>query len=183
MRNPEHQSNPENKLELWTSKTLEIDAITDRLGKRIDEGIKEVIIGLTLLNINTTASCEGHLDRGTFAPYIDIESPKAKVLAERHHSLETEDEERSINKEIQKANLEELENFIPLLDEFYADRHSTFHQRLTIRAMPWGWSRIQSGGTELQKVADKQLKSDRLLEFQKEMEAFKVFLKKKYMGM
>ena len=49
----------------------------DRLGKGIDEGIKETVVTFNLLGLNTTASCEGHPGREKRAvpsPWVDVEA-------------------------------------------------------------------------------------------------------------
>jgi len=53
----------------------EIDHITDGLNLTIDEGIREAVAVLRALTVATTQSCEGHLDRGSPSPYIDISAP------------------------------------------------------------------------------------------------------------
>lgn len=51
----------------------EIEHITDGLGLPIDEGIREAVAVLRALDIETTQSCEGHRDRGSPSPFIDVE--------------------------------------------------------------------------------------------------------------
>ena len=53
----------------------EIEQITDGLNKSIDEGIRDAVAVLRALNLDTTQSCEGHLDRGSPSPYIDLHAP------------------------------------------------------------------------------------------------------------
>jgi glutathione synthase/RimK-type ligase-like ATP-grasp enzyme len=65
-----------NKNALWEAKESEINSLVDALGAHIDPGIKEAVIALNLLGINTIASCEGHMDEenghGTDFPWIDV---------------------------------------------------------------------------------------------------------------
>ncbi len=51
----------------------------------IDEGIKDTVIALQLLGLQTTSSHEGKLGRHPI-PYIDIESMDAEELQGRYHS-------------------------------------------------------------------------------------------------
>ena len=44
----------------------------DRFGNKIETGIKESVIALWALGFKTSASCQGHLDHGRLAPWIDI---------------------------------------------------------------------------------------------------------------
>ena len=66
---------------------LEVEQIVDALGKPIDEGIKEGIVVLHASGINTTGSCEGHSDRGTGGPYIDVESKELSALWKQMQAL------------------------------------------------------------------------------------------------
>jgi hypothetical protein len=53
----------------------EVSHITDGLNLSIDEGIREAVAVLRALNVETTQSCEGHLDQGSPSPYVDIQDP------------------------------------------------------------------------------------------------------------
>lgn len=57
---------------IWEEKQKEIDNMSDRLGMPIDKNIKAVVIGLNVHNLPTTASCEGHIDWGMNAPWVEI---------------------------------------------------------------------------------------------------------------
>lgn len=59
----------------WGEMSKEIDNTGDKLGMPIDENVKEAVIALNLLGIPTTASCEGHIDHGRSAPWVEIASP------------------------------------------------------------------------------------------------------------
>src|SRR5712691_8019638 len=58
--------------ERWKQGIEHWECVTDRLGNPIDPGILEAVVALNLLSIQTTASCEGHLDSGHCYPWIDI---------------------------------------------------------------------------------------------------------------
>lgn len=51
------------KWQAWVAVEKRLTKITDRLGMPIDAGIMEVCIGLNANGVNTTFSCEGHIDR------------------------------------------------------------------------------------------------------------------------
>lgn len=90
------------KLSRWKSEKAIVDKITDKLGLEIDEGIKETVIALRLLDIHTVSSHEGRFDRYP-VPYIDIESEKAiKLDSIREEKIEElkSDEEKKIFKEV-----------------------------------------------------------------------------------
>src|SRR5579862_3856182 len=59
----------------WEAKRREIDQLIDGLGLGIDEGIKETVVAFNMLGLNTSGSCEGHLDHGLTTPWVDIEAP------------------------------------------------------------------------------------------------------------
>jgi hypothetical protein len=52
----------------------EVHHITDGLNLSIDKGIREAVAVLRTLNVDTTQSCEGHLDQGSPSPYIDLQA-------------------------------------------------------------------------------------------------------------
>lgn len=111
------------KEERWQAEKEAVDTITDRLGMKIDEGIKDTVIGLRLLGINTTASHEGKLDRYPI-PYIDIKSPKAIAIGkERDQKIESLKGDRG--KELDKQ-IRALWNRIQMAeeDEMKQDLHA-----------------------------------------------------------
>lgn len=179
----------DSKEKLWQEKSKEIDIITDRLGMPIDEGIKEMVIALQLLGINTTASHEGKLDRHPI-PYIDIESsdPEKDILEEKSDELfdsdrnKNEEELNIIDKKILRLNLEERKKIIILLEEFYQNRKVPFESRLGLHVGARGKMRLQSQGADFQEIEeDEKIKAERLKAFQDEMNAFKDFLKQKFL--
>jgi len=60
---------------LFQTKRNELGRVADRLGMPLDEGIKETVAAFQLLDFNTQASCEGHLDHDLLTPWIDIGAP------------------------------------------------------------------------------------------------------------
>lgn len=66
-----------NRLE---SARREVDSLCDRLGKPLDEKIKELVIGLRCHGIRTIASCQGHLDHGLPYPWVDVEKHYLGIL-------------------------------------------------------------------------------------------------------
>ncbi len=47
---------------------------TDGLGYEIEPGIFDAVVALNALGINTRQSCEGHVDRGRIAPWVDVQT-------------------------------------------------------------------------------------------------------------
>lgn len=59
----------------WDNKRKEIERYADILGYGIDKNIKETLVGLNILGLPTSASCEGHFDHGISAPWVEIGAP------------------------------------------------------------------------------------------------------------
>jgi hypothetical protein len=171
--------NLEIKQNKWQEIERTVDSIRDKLEKRIDSNIKETVIALRALHINTTQSCEGHLNRGTYAPYIDIEAVESGELNKKL-KLASKDEALVIVHEIEYKNLIERKKLLKHLEEFYTGRDVLFQQRLIVKGLARGWSRLESQGGDLQKIASADEKKVNLLKYQEEMNAFTEFLKKKF---
>lgn len=57
------------------AKIQDMYGVVDGLGKRLDGGVIETVAILNLMNLNTSASCEGHLETGYQGPWVDIKAP------------------------------------------------------------------------------------------------------------
>ncbi|HUC31094.1 MAG TPA: hypothetical protein VMR99_00185 [Candidatus Paceibacterota bacterium] len=171
------------KRQHWDETAARVEKITDRLEKPIDEGIKEGVIALNVFDINTAASCEGHIDRGTYAPWINIQAEIPRDLIEEIGELSKDREGnkvrlKEISKDIERRNLEEQKKVFAHLELFYQNREAPFHKRLAMGYS--GLGRLQSQGAELQKIEDAETRKERLKEYQEEMNAFISFLKEEY---
>jgi len=71
----EREIRSQEKTKAWLDRLEEIEHIRDALGFPIDLTIREAIVGLNISGIPTSASCEGHSDRGRGAPWIKVEAP------------------------------------------------------------------------------------------------------------
>lgn len=187
------------KEDRWQETAERISRTVDKLGLPIDEGIKETVTVLNALGIATRASCEGHLDFGTCAPWVDIAStdPRTDVSivklsqeAQRKcdENKKTEQEIRVIFAEVHKArcvvkayHIEERRKLLAYLAEFYEDRCVPYDRRLIIRPLGTdGKSRLESQGADCQEVASPEEKVQKLAEYQREMQDFTTFLKQKF---
>ena len=183
----EHESLPisekSEKQRRWDEMAERVGKVTDKLEKPIDEGIKEGIIALNLFDINTSASCEGHIDHGVYAPWIDIQGKIPKDTREQFQELfknkgQNEEKLKELSREIERRNLEEQRKILPHLDEFYHGRDVPSHKRLIIENISLG--RLESQGVRFQKIEDEKVRQERLQEYREEMNAFISVLKDKY---
>lgn len=192
------------KQKAWDAMAKRIDRTVDGLGYRMDENIKEAVIALNMLNINTSASCEGHLDRGNGGPWVRIEpaeTPEMKSLEEKMIPLRRQvdereekekekkfpsaeleelwDELRILDKELETYHLEEIKKIMALLSEFYKKRKVDYDQML-IMDVGRASSHLQSQGIDLQAIAVREEKEKNLIRYRQEMQVFTDFLKEKY---
>jgi hypothetical protein len=87
---PGYNMERQEKETIW-HKTLEgLAGVGDRLGYRIDEGIKETVVAFKVNGFPTYGSCEGHIEKRfgkqiKLRPYIDIgfEEPKLRYVDEQ----------------------------------------------------------------------------------------------------
>lgn len=75
-----------------SEKIQQVETITDKLGKPIDEGMKLLVAVLWTHDITTDNSCEGHNDRRTGGPFVGIVSPDALELEQHLYSKDLVDE-------------------------------------------------------------------------------------------
>ena len=59
----------------------EVDGMKDKLGKSVDTGIRDLVIGLRRWGINTSQSCEGHEDEGHPYPWVSIPYNQAEEIS------------------------------------------------------------------------------------------------------
>ena len=150
----EQTNNNSEKQTKWNVTLSEVEKITDRLGKKVDEGIKETVVAFLVNGIKTDASCEGHLEHGNHYPYIHIEhqltstefKDKVNLLIEQaktrnYQSLQNipENDKELYSKLIELRNeAEKYKNEVEtkiklLLDTFYSSHKPSSNDfRLTV---------------------------------------------------
>lgn len=195
-------SNPETsqagRCARWERCSAEVSRLTDKLGTDVDAGIKDTVVALRLYDINTTGSCEGHIDRGSAAPWVSLAAPKLvqpeaqrwealqKIQnleesgAPEHETAAARTQEQEIRRQIHAVNLREAVKLIPLLDEYYVDRRVPADRRLVIAFFANGRARLQSQGAVFQEVVSDDIRIVKLGEYQREVRDFAAFLKKKF---
>jgi hypothetical protein len=79
----------EKKKEIWNDAIIQIDKITDRLGKPIDAGIKDSVVAFIVSGFPVNGSCEGHLEerfgeKVKLRPYVMIgfDEPEQRFVNE-----------------------------------------------------------------------------------------------------
>lgn len=185
----------------WQQVAAELVKVTDRLGMGIDMGIFETVVALNVLNINTSGSCEGHLDRGSSAPWVYIAAKGTEELEKRLEeandalakaydrasgqdmSIETVEnlynETERLAGELQTLQLHEIRKVIPYLEAFYNNRHVPEDRHLIIESA--GYRNIlESQGAKSLETAPIGARQQKQKEYQEEMWAFTAFLKEKY---
>ncbi|MDQ3065197.1 MAG: hypothetical protein M3Q36_02915 [bacterium] len=122
---------------------------------RIDEKIKEAVIAIRMVGVQTEGSCEGHRDWGHPYPWISIYAP------EQNEPSWTE------------ANLAERTKVEPLIDEFNSQFSPEYPLILQNQGV-YGAFRIQSFYWK------QEVDPNQLTDYQKIMGAFAQFIIRKY---
>jgi hypothetical protein len=179
----------------WQTVAAQLEAVTDNLGMPIDPGILPTCIALTLLRFTTTQSCEGHIDWGERAPWVEVLCAKAEAANQqalevllrgqiidetqpahppkyRHDAVM----EGCMGREQAECLLNgERDRLLGYLHQFYRERQVPDDRRLIVQInMPYLTLRCQ-GTAEL---ADLDVESQyrKLSEYQEEMRDFTDFL-------
>ncbi len=173
MKNPEllQPNNIEAEREQkWAEIRQGVEKITDKLGKGIDEGIKESVTSLLAHEFPTSQSCAGHIgERGASSPWVEIYVPGPKGWKE--------DEEKQ--QEWTAENLKQQKRMIDFLAEFYQDRKTSFDARINFRYIGvFGGFRIQSMGSDIMSLWAPEEQKRKSEDYRKEMSDFTDFLKK-----
>jgi len=156
----------------WQTMEREVNQITDRLGKRVDTGIKHTVTLLRLFQLPTSGSCQGHLKWGLPYPWVDINEPEPSRWKTN----------RKIKSVWGKRNLNHAKNLLQLLTEFYEQQDSPLDAHLILDLCNFAGFRLQSLGANINPIWTKQQKQQKLALYQKEMRDFTVFLKQKYLS-
>ena len=195
----DNSESAEQRQEKWQRLRAEVDRIVDGLGRRIDEGIKPLVVALKANGFGTTGSCEGHPEDEYAYPWVDVESDLAeryyftsrfKELADGRPRTPAEDQEffRMMNL-IKRANQKTYKQLGQVLGEYYA-AHANKTRGSDLEIDLWGWnrSRLQPIGipdAETQAtVPDPTSAKERiakLSEYKLAIDEFTEFLTRKYL--
>ena len=192
--------NQKNKQEKWVELQDRANKVVDGLGKGLDEGIVETVMGLWAHGFNTHASCEGHMEWGLAAPWVDIEPPNSKELQSMQKEAsalrddlfgrdgqskkyakypELVEKMHELEAEASRQSGKLLPKLFTMLDNFYNQRMSGYDQRIII--VPFSGSfRLINQGFELYRHKDNR-SEEKLTEYRQEMQAFGNFLKQEFL--
>jgi len=172
-----HQELPQNNIETEKQQRLieiseKVEKTTDKIGKGVEDGIKEAVVALLANEFPTSQSCEGHFsEEGASSPWIEIYAPEPEGWKE--------DKEKQ--KEWTIENLKQQKRMIDLFAEFYHDREAPFDARLNFRNIgAFGGFRIQSMGSETIPLLSPEEQKQKLITYRKEMAEFTDFLKRRF---
>jgi hypothetical protein len=157
---------------IWERTSQEIEQIGDKLGKGIDDGVKESVIALTVNEYPTVQSCEGHLDeKGLSYPWVQVEAPAPEGW-----------EEDDIKKqEWTEANLHQRERMTTMLKEFYLDREEDNDSHLILADQGiYEAFRLQSAGGEVMDSLSRIQQEEKQKMYRKEMKDFTDFLRQQF---
>lgn len=185
----------------WLETAQRLEGATDALGTPIDKGIMEAVIALNVLGVMTDSSCEGHLDRGYAAPWIDFHAVGIEALrkqaSDANRKLREAEEQQSSSETISTLTTEVYrlareENVAyyrgawrvyQALEAFYLKHHVPYDQQLYLHNDSFGNSRLQPNGIDYQPQRSSAMQAEKLVLYQQEMRAFAAFLKSDYLLM
>lgn len=183
----------------WLEIAHKLADATDPTGAPIDPGIMEMVIALNVLGVETNASCEGHLDRGHAAPWVDFHAVGTEAIRRQAREAtrrlqEAEEQQaapevlRALNAEMFKLAREENIAYYrgsrlvhQALMAFYEDHHVPYDQQLFLHNDSFGYSRLQPHGIDYQPQYSPEIQARNLKLYQTEMLSFAHFLKHNYL--
>lgn len=207
---PEGVSEPKKQKWLEMKKTLE--GMTDALGRPIDKGIQDMVLGLNLLGISTYQSCEGHVDEeGTASPWVYIVLKNSEPLEKLIKTTEELEAKKEITYQKVDVSTQEGKNAIlalsmkfaelevnikreelrrtkkprDLLDAFYGNKHIEHYQALILLDCdnaPLDMCLIKNIGHINRHVKEPEQEQKDLIIFQNEMDNFAHFLLNVYIS-
>ena len=160
----------------------EVNEIADRLGKGVDEKIKEPVAAFLIHEFTTSGSCEGHMveegedQHGLPYPWIEVYAPEPDGRREAKG-----DKKEELDQEWRIKNFEQQQKMMGFLAEFYQGRETPFDARLAFdRVGAFGGFRVQSFGAEMTAILTPEERKQKLELYRREMEDFANFLKSKH---
>jgi hypothetical protein len=169
------------KSPVWEKLSQLFTHVVDGIGKEIDSGVIETVVGLNAVGIRTIASCEGHIGRGKPFPWIDISyHQKDKLEQEICQCLEKDQNIHSFLQRRDHLIFAEEQKVANLLHAFYQTHPMVYDRHFITIHLVQGEFRLQPYGGEAQKYRSKLERAEKLQEYQQEMHAFALFLKERF---
>jgi len=169
------------KLTKWERIKDEVQHLKDISGMSVDLEIAETVAVLRYLDINTTASCAGHLDRITRGPYIVFLAPQIPQLRLQMKQIgdRKKNEYKIVLNQAKHHNVLEIQTLFPYLEAFYSNRIVPYNQRIIIECFSHGDNTLLCQGVELAHILNQEERIELLKHNQEEMSAFTQFVKNK----
>lgn len=157
---------------VWEEISAEVEVMTDRLGMRVDEGIKKAVIALRANGFPTYGSCEGHLEReAVLSPYVLVSTQE----------FEGWEDDENVADRMRSENLGNQRRILMLLNEFYEDRKSPYDAHLTLETFgPTDGFALCSIGADVMKILDVRERREKLTLYRQEMDDFADFLRNQF---
>ena len=158
----------------YSQELLEVEKLADKLGSRIEEGIKETVAILRAMDFPTSSSCAGHKsdEEGYKIPYVRIYAPAPKGWIEDKQNKEL----RELWKQENEKQREKME---PLLNDFNAAKNISADAKLYTEDIGI------FGGFTLKNMAATFISKEDAIEkitlYQEEMANFTKFLKTRFL--
>lgn len=189
----------------WDTVRKIVDTTTDKLGKPIDEEIKELIVGLNSFGFRTTMSCIGHIrenkmlatEEFVLTPYVfikpilDQESEKMLEYLRRKVSETKEGDKKedyrkaykdwvSFRDKVSAPYYMCIKQLIDFFAEFYKTRQVTYDAQVVVSGSLQRVTLRSMGEKYIYTLGGVNQKT-KLKEYQDEFIAFGGFLKRKYL--
>ncbi|MGD0074766.1 MAG: hypothetical protein ABSD31_10555 [Candidatus Binataceae bacterium] len=177
------ESTADHKIQAWTQTAREVARLIDGLGKRVDKGIQTTVTALRALGFPTTASCEGHLQHGMKAPWINIGDHHVRLVAKADTVTGKPQASPQMNvemQEVRRTNLKAQERLLCLLERFYQRRNTRISRRLIVQPIGNGAFRLTNQGAHVHDLFAPVNANRELRRCQTEMAAFTTFLEREY---
>ena len=115
----------------WGKKLAEVNELADRLGKGVDEKIKETVVAFLVHEFTTSSSCEGHMaeegenQHGLPYPWVEVYAPEPEGWRDAKG-----ERKKQLDREWSVENFKQQQKMMAFLEEFYQKRETLFDARL-----------------------------------------------------
>lgn len=167
--------NRKSGVQTWRATSRDVARMVDALGRPVDRGIRRTVVALRALGFRTRASCQGHLDHGKKAPWVDI-GTAPKMLSSDGKVAQASWRNSPELRRWRDLNLEAQQRLIELLEQFYRGRAVPVAMRLILISQSYGAVRLTNQGAEVQEIRRPQDARRTLRLYREEMTKFTSFL-------